>query len=440
MWLAAFDRLAPAQIVVTTKNRNATQAHSFPALLLLFLVAVSSTAVSGADSACRPPALAAASREANFFSEQQEVELGEIVAEHIGNNFRVINDENLTAPLRRVIDNLLRHSPPTQLNVRVFLIDLPDVNAFVLPGGRMYVSRKLVAFAQTEDELAGVVSHELGHLLARQPSINVTEEFQKVLGVTSVGDRADILDKYNRLMENAARKPDVLRKIGRNSEKDQMTADQIGLYALAAAGYDPEAHVHLFDRATEGKGKTGNFFTDLFGSTRSDSKRLREMIKANAGIPAACMDPRRSISPAAFHEWQTAVVNYSDVHTNEALHGVLARIKLDPPIRMGLTNIRFSPDGAYVLAQDESSITVLRREPLTNLFQIPATDAHQARFTPDSKAVVFHTDGLRIEKWNIQQQAKSEAHEVSVRMRADYAFPGRRLARVSGWGVWPATD
>ena len=76
-----------------------------------------------------------------------------------------------------------------------------------MPGGRIYITRKLIAFARNEDELAGVLAHELGHLAARQTAADMTRAFKKVLGVTEVKDRRDIFEKYNQLVENFARKP-----------------------------------------------------------------------------------------------------------------------------------------------------------------------------------------------------------------------------------------
>jgi len=63
--------------------------------------------------------------------------------------------------------------------------------------------------------------------------------------------------------------------------------------------------------------------------------------------------------------------------------------------------IEFSPDGKYMLVQDESSIAVATREPLANLFRVDALDAHAAQFSPDSRSLVFYDKELRVEKWDV---------------------------------------
>jgi predicted Zn-dependent protease len=214
---------------------------SVAAILFLTLVAQGQS-----RQPCLPPAVAATS-EPNIFTEQQERDLGDAIAEHIIRDFRVIDDDEVTGHLNRIGRRLVNHLPQTNLRFLFHLVDMPDANAFVLPGGRVYVARKLVALAQSEDELAGVIAHEIGHLVARQASIDMTRILREVLGITEVRDRKDIFDKYNQLMENAARKP---RAFGREDrEKGQVVADQIGLFALAGAGYDPQAQPRFFDRA-----------------------------------------------------------------------------------------------------------------------------------------------------------------------------------------------
>lgn len=106
----------------------------------------------------------------------------------------MIEDPEVTEYLTKIGERLTKHLPINRLRFQFFLVDLPDANAFVLPGGRIFVSRKLVAAALTEDELAGVIAHELGHLVTHESAIKTTRLFKEVLGVTSVGDRRDIFD------------------------------------------------------------------------------------------------------------------------------------------------------------------------------------------------------------------------------------------------------
>ena len=365
------------------------------------------------QSACRAPA-PTASREPNIFTPAQEMDLGDAVAERYEPALQVITDDELTGRLRQIGERLVRHLPATSLDIRFALIDIPDVNAFVLPGGRVYVSRKLVGFAETEDELAAVMGHELGHLVARQQTIEMTRQMREVIDVTEVGDRRDIFEKYNRLVDNAARKPGAFRTAGRD-DRDQLEADRIGLFIVSAAGYDPQAHVRLFDRLTEAQGNTGGFVSRLFGTTSPDAKRLAEMMKGAASVPPGCAEARDTTDTKAYQAWQQAVVGYSGLGRTEVLHDVLSKKKLMPALAVEVMHVRFSPDGRHLLAQDEGGIVVLSREPLAVLFRIEAADAMAAQFTPDSRDVVFHTPGLRVEQWRIADRRRFAVRDVTRR-------------------------
>lgn len=379
------------------------------ALLLLLLTSVRPALTQ--DQPCTQPLTLPAATEPNIFTDEQEIYLGEAVAERIQADYRVIEDAELSAYLTAIGERLTKHLPINKLKFRFFLVDLPDANAFVLPGGRIYVGRKLVTAAQTEDELAGVIAHEMGHLVAHQGAIDVTRQFKEVLGVTSLGDRRDVFDKYNQLIENFRRKPGAFKPVDR--EKGQLFADQAGMFALVAAGYEAGAMARIWDRIAGTQGKKGNWFTDLFGTTQPEQKRLREMSKAADLLPAACRQRSAANQSEAFAQWRSKVIAYSGLGRKELVHGVIAKRQLSPPLLSEIAHLRFSPDGNYILAQDDAGINVLKREPFETSFRIDTQfDTYFAMFSPDSKEIVFYTDNLRVERWSIAEARQIEVKEV----------------------------
>ena len=356
----------------------------------------------------------ARSSAANIFSPQQEIYLGDVEAEQLEHRSRVIHDDELAAHLNRLVERLVAQMPPTQLKFRVALVDLPDLNAFSLSGGRIYVTRKMVAFARNEDELAALLAHEMGHTLAHQQAIQTTRMFHDILGVTSVGDAKDITDKYNRMLDNLARNINLLIKASSQEEPHQYQADQVALYVLANAGYSTQVFVQFFDRLAQTHGKSGNWFTDYLGISKPNEKRLHEIHKSLDALPTACRQTIVSAPSADFLDWQAKVIAYSGLGNKESLTGVIAKKNLDPPLRADLSYLRFSPNGQYEIAQDDSSIFVLSRDPFDLLFRIDAPEARLAQFTPDSKDVIFDTSGMRVERWNIDDQERTEIQELAV--------------------------
>jgi WD40 repeat protein len=380
-------------------------------LLLLFCVGSGCVAAFAQD--CNPPAITANSQNYNIFSPEQEMILGELNYQRMAGEHRYLQDEKLLTYVREIGERLVRNMPPTGLKFQFFIIDIPEANAFNTPGGYVFLSRKLIAFTKTEDELAGVMAHELGHAAVRHAASDMSELFKKILNVTQLGDRKDITDKFNLLIERERTKS-VSRGSGHESAQ-QLEADRIGLFAMVAAGYDPNAFSDFFARLTEAKAKSGNWFTNIFGSASPSDRRLREMVKATELLPATCRENRRANASQQYLSWQADVVSFRQSQIAEELPGLLWKRELSPQLKSDIWHLTISTDGKYFLVQDDFAITIVQRDPLKVTFQIPTTDARPAAFTPDGQFVMFGTDSLRFEKWSIADGKPVEIRELVVR-------------------------
>ncbi len=127
----------------------------------------------------------------NIFNDRQEQDLGDALAEMFEADMRLA-DPGKDDALTRIGEKLLAQLPPTGIKYHFRMYDSGEINAFSVTGGRVYISRKLITAIKNEDELAGVLAHELGHLSMHQTAIGLTRDFKIRLGVTQVGDRADI--------------------------------------------------------------------------------------------------------------------------------------------------------------------------------------------------------------------------------------------------------
>jgi WD40 repeat protein len=364
------------------------------------------------QDACPVPPYTLPAKSPDIFTEQQDVDLGDALAEQVQNKYRIIDDD-VTDNVRRIGQRLVAQLPPSNLHYQFYLVDLPSVNAFGLSGGRVYIARKLVAACKSEDELAGVIAHEIGHITTRQSSIEFTRYF-KVLGITSIGDRKDIFDKFNRFLDNIARNPGVLRDVNRNDSDEQLVADRVSMYLVKRAGYSPEALAQFWDRIAEVRSTPGHILSNLLGHTRPELKRLREMEHLAEKLPAACAGPRPEIDVKKFEDWKAAVAAYSGPGHRESLPPVEWKRQLNPALRNSLLGARFSKNGKYLLAQDQSSIFVLSREPFKLLFRIDAPEAQLAQFTPDSESIVLTNQQMHVEVWNVQDQQRTVMQDMAV--------------------------
>jgi WD40 repeat protein len=377
-------------------------------LLISGLRGIAQQAAPTAQGPCAMPVFNRIVNEPNLFSEQQEEWLGDAMDQEVRRDFNVIEDPD--GYLQKLGERLLAQLPPTAVHYHFVIIDSPELNSFGVAGGRIYIHRRMIAFTQNEAELSALIGHEIGHAATHQAAIQVSGWLRE-LGVTHLGDRQDVISKWNFFKDNAARIKE--RGGAKRSREEQLIADRVGLYAMTRAGYDPANFVEFTDRSLQTKGKTGGFWSDFFGTTSFESKRLREIIRNSSPMPASCIT---SSPPDAAHfaKWQQEVFASKRLVAKEELPGLIRKIPLQPPLRSDIYNIQFSADGKYLLAQDDGSVFILTREPLANVFRIDASDAHAAQFSPDSSGVVFYDKELRVEKWDIATQKRTSLHALTV--------------------------
>ena len=254
--------------------------RQIPTILLLWLMCLSASAQTSAGTTgpCSLPQGLKSVTEHNLFTEQQEEWLGEVMEKEIRSDFNVIDDADNY--LQKVADRLQAQLPPSSTHYRFVIIDSPELNSFGLVGGRIFIHRRMIAFAQNEDELATLLGHEMGHMVDHHVVLRFSDFFRQ-MGVTSLGDRADVL-KHWKDFEDNARKIKHMDDEKREAE-EQVIADRIAFYALVRAGYDPEKGIAFFDRLFQTKGKPGSFWSEFFGTTNSQ----RQTSARDAEIGAA---------------------------------------------------------------------------------------------------------------------------------------------------------
>lgn len=264
-----------------------------------------------AQYSCPAPNLPELIRGRNLFTAQQEVWLGDAQAAIVAQTFTLVDDKALTDYLQAAVDDLAHSAPPDHVPFRVRLIDLPTVQAFSIAGGRIYVSTKLVAFTQNKNELAGVLAHEMGHIIAHHAAIENSDRFRKILGVTRVADREDLSAKWNEMLRNYhPQKPGSSYKAFECEEREQLQADTIALYLVSRAGYSVRGLQSFLERLAGTKANTSGLWSKLLGTTKPDSKRLAQIIKNTPTMPTACVASEK-VSSEDFESWRRSVIEYS---------------------------------------------------------------------------------------------------------------------------------
>jgi beta-barrel assembly-enhancing protease len=154
------------------------------------------------------------------------------------------------------------------------LNDNQTINAFALPGGQIFITVALLSRLKTDDQLAGVLGHEMGHVVFRHSTeqMATTEFYQGLAGAASAaaGDMgASQIANYVAQVK--------LMKFGRD---DELESDDFGVQYMIKAGYDPQAMIEVMEILAEaGGGKERDEFMSTHPSPANRIERIKEAIK-----------------------------------------------------------------------------------------------------------------------------------------------------------------
>jgi len=199
----------------------------------------------------------------NIYSPQQDVELGREVSKDAERQLQLITNNDANAYISALGQSLVAKSPNENKFPFLFkIVNDRSINAFALPGGPIYIHRGAIEAADNESQLAGVIGHEIGHILLRHGTNQATKAQvgQGVLGALGaiLGDGAagQIATLGGGFLANS-----VLLKYSRDAETE---SDLMGTQILYDRGYDPKGMSEFFEKlAKEHKGsRTEEFFSN----------------------------------------------------------------------------------------------------------------------------------------------------------------------------------
>ena len=197
----------------------------------------------------------------------QEIALGLQAAPQMAQEYGGESDdsratERVSAIGQRVVQRSEAGKTPYRFDFHL-LGDRKTINAFALPGGQVFVTEALYRRLRTDGELAGVLGHEVGHVIARHGAEHIAKQ-QLTQGITG----AAVLATYDPDNPSSASKAQLAQlaislvslKFGRD---DELEADKLGIRLIADAGYDPHAMVGVMEvlQKAAGSGRQPEFFS-----------------------------------------------------------------------------------------------------------------------------------------------------------------------------------
>lgn len=208
---------------------------------------------------------------------QEEIALGRQLAPQMAAQFGGAVKSTGAERVRQVGERIVARSSASSTPYKYsfyLLADTKTVNAFALPGGQIFITEALLSLLKSEDELAGVLGHEVGHVLARHSAEHLAKQqlTQNLIGAVVIGsgnyDTAQIAQLAGSLIN---------MKHGRD---DELESDSLGLRLMREAGYDPRAMIAVMQALENASGGSRQpEFASTHPSSANRIGRIKEQLE-----------------------------------------------------------------------------------------------------------------------------------------------------------------
>lgn len=219
---------------------------------------------------------------------KQEIVLGLEAAPEMARQFGGLDPDGRDQAIvddvgRRIVSRSAAADSPYQYEFHL-LADTETINAFALPGGQVFITRALYDRLATEDELAGVLGHEIGHVVGRHGAEHVAKA-KLTEGLTG----AAVVATYDPNHPSSRQVAQMAALVGqlinmRFGRQDELESDDLGVCFMAEAGYDPQAMVSVMEilAAT----RQGQQPPEFFSTHPNPDNRIAEIQSAIANLDA----------------------------------------------------------------------------------------------------------------------------------------------------------
>lgn len=223
-----------------------------------------------------------------LMTEGKEVRIGKEMHEKMMAEGQAYDDIELQQYVDRIGQRLVANSHRDELKFTFTVVDSPDINAFALPGGYIYVARGLMAYLESEAELAGVIGHEIGHVTARHAARQQTQQVGNsvVSGLAYILTRSGDVAQATKMAGSA-----LVAGYGRDME---LEADGLGAEYMHSSGYDTDALIEVIgvlkDQETYARararesGKPSGTYHGTYSTHPRNDQRLQTVIRTAATL------------------------------------------------------------------------------------------------------------------------------------------------------------
>lgn len=273
---------------------------------LSFIALLVATLLAGCGTAMVNPVTGQTER--SVMSEQAEIAEGAKAHQQVLEEYGVVKDARLQTYVNSIGQRLAKLSHRDQLQWHFTVLDSPEINAFALPGGYVYVTRGIMAYLQTEAELAGVIGHEIGHVTARHGAQRATRQQDAGLGVLAASVLGMVLESQGvtgagRLASDVSQTA-AAGYVASYGREQELQADGLGAEYLARSAFDPRNMIKVIGTLKDQErfaadqartaGKTAPAKNSWLASHPSNDQRLQQISQLAAQYQGNYVDEGRA--------------------------------------------------------------------------------------------------------------------------------------------------
>lgn len=221
----------------------------------------------------------------NFFSKEQDVQLGKEAAAEVRKGMPLISNSELANYIKRIGERLAKSPRAGGFPYTFEVVNDKEINAFALPGGPMFINTGLINAADNEAQLAGVMAHEISHVALRHGTANVSKanliQLPAMLGGQILGSQGGILGALGQLGVGLGAQS-MLLKYSRDAETQ---ADLNGAQIMNDVGYDPTQMAVFFQKLEEEGQRDNSLMANFLSDHPTPGNRVKYVSDQNKLLP-----------------------------------------------------------------------------------------------------------------------------------------------------------
>lgn len=226
----------------------------------------------------------------NLISIEEEWQLGDRLAGDLSRRLRFVDDPSAQAYVESVGRRIAAQTEMSNLPWHFHLVADPEVNAFTIPGGHVYVHTGLIEKAPNVAAFTGALAHEISHVVARHAS----EQLSRAYGIEAIGGA--VLGRNPAVYEQILASVLAQGALARFSRSAESEADRLGAAYMYRAGYDPQGLVQMFETLLSERRHRPGSVERFFASHPLTEDRIRAVQKEISAFPRTgnliASDPR----------------------------------------------------------------------------------------------------------------------------------------------------